>query len=135
MNMRRNLAALAATSLSIVTLTTIPATPAQAATPCWDAGFTRTTPFGYTARAYYCRNNAPTAVYQAATVGSGQVGTLQTSTSWFLCKFDGGENNGSRPHPTRWLYTQADNPRGVWGYVPDKQVISETDSIPTWCFL
>ncbi|TDD81063.1 hypothetical protein E1298_24770 [Actinomadura rubrisoli] len=132
---RTRLAALAVTGLTSAALITVPAATARAASPCWDAGFSRTTPWGYTARAFYCRNVSPTPVYGAATYGSGQVGTLNTATSWFLCKFDGGENNGSPAHPTRWIYTQADTPANTWGYVPDKKVYSETDAIGNWCFL
>ncbi|MGW2768526.1 hypothetical protein [Streptomyces sp. NPDC001275] len=48
--------------------------------------------------------------------------------SWFVCKFDGGQNHGG-PHPTRWVYTQADN--GVWGWMSDNDIASETNPLPS----
>jgi hypothetical protein len=134
MSLRKKLGAVAITGAAAAAMIVIPATAANAASPCRDAGFTRTTPWGYTKEVFFCRNVAPQPVYAGDRTTSPRVGTLTSSTSWFICVSDIGENNGSRPHPNRWLYTLADTPSGAWGYVPDKLVISETDSIPNICF-
>ncbi|EYT81167.1 hypothetical protein [Streptomyces sp. PsTaAH-124] len=104
----------------------------RAAGACWDAGMKvdlEVIPH----EAYYCRNTAPTAVYGGPNYLN-QVGTLNTSTSWFVCRDDGGAPNGETgPHPTRWLYVVADSPHGKIGWVPDKHIISETDPVePCW---
>ncbi|MFJ1650669.1 hypothetical protein ACIOC2_04465 [Streptomyces sp. NPDC088337] len=53
---------------------------------------------------------------------------MYSNPSWFVCKFDGGQNHGG-PHPTRWVWTQADN--GAWGWMSDNNIASETNPQPT----
>jgi hypothetical protein len=127
MLLTRKLAALSAFGVAAATVVISPAT-AHAAGGCWDAGFVR-----LGSEAYYCYNAAPTPVYEYS--GGPQVGTLTSSLSWFTCYTDHGAYNGEAngPHPYRWLFTQADTPSGVEGWVPDSVVSSETDPLPS-CF-
>lgn len=125
----RKIAIISATGVAAAALVTTSTTTAHAASGCRDAHFTRAG-----SEAYWCNNTAPTGVYESIsyTYGRGQVGTLKSNPSWFICKTDDGEYNGEAngPHPYRWLLTEADTPAGVWGWVPDKHVISETNPLP-----
>lgn len=127
--MTKRLAIVSATATAATALVATSATTAHAASGCTDAHMTRA---GY--EVYWCNNTAPTAVYVSSsyTYGGGQKGTLTSSTSWFACKVDNGDYNGEAngPHPYRWLLTEADTPAGVWGWVPDKHIISETNPVP-----
>lgn len=83
---------------------------------------------------YFCHNVAPATGYTGVGYSTGPVGTLETTTSWFVCMNDYGDPNGEgSPNPTRWIWTEMDYPHGVWGWIPDKQITSDTDPIPD-CF-
>ena len=128
--MRTKLAALASAGVLAGAIVVLPASTAQAAATasyCWDMGFV--TPH-YPYEAFGCYNTPGTPVY-GGTVSDprGQVGTLIYGVNWFACRTDSGDYNGEAggPHPYRWLWTQADN--GAWGWVSDKNISSETNSV------
>ncbi|MEU6389369.1 hypothetical protein [Streptomyces sp. NPDC046939] len=76
--------------------------------------------------ATYCHNVYGAPVYGSYD-GTGQVvGRMYTTYSWFSCRLDKGGYVGG-PHPYRWLLTKADN--GVWGWMKDTSISSETDSV------
>lgn len=107
-------AAVTAGAGAALTLTTAGA--AQAAAPCWRDG-----------SVWYCSNATGANVYAGAN-SNRVVGRMYSNPSFFVCKFDGGQNHGG-PHPTRWVYTQADN--GEWGWMSDNDISSETDPLPS----
>lgn len=75
---------------------------------------------------WYCRNRAHAPIRQ----GDRVVGYVVTTTSVFRCRSDAGENHGGT-HPTRWVYTQADEPASrPWGWMSDNDIYSETDPLP-----
>ncbi len=106
--------AAAVTAGAAFTLTT--AGSAQAASPCWQDG-----------SVWYCNNATGAKVYKGANTHE-VVGRMYSNPSWFVCKFDGGQNHGG-PHPTRWVWTQADN--GNTGWMSDNDITSETDPLPS----
>lgn len=101
----------------------ISAPPAAAASPCWTDG---SAPRGY----YWCYNVAGAPVYKGVYTYE-IVGYMNTTKSWFACRYDYGGWVGG-PHPYRWLLTKADN--GAWGYMKDSDIYSETDPVtePTY---
>ncbi|MFE2264123.1 hypothetical protein [Streptomyces griseosporeus] len=113
---RKALALGAATVTAGAALTLTTAGSAQAANPCWRDG-----------SVYYCDNATGARVYAGANTNE-VVGRMYSDPSWFVCKFDGGQNHGG-PHPNRWLYTQADN--GRWGWMSDNDIASETNPVPS----
>ncbi|MFB7326641.1 MULTISPECIES: hypothetical protein [unclassified Streptomyces] len=113
---RKALAAGAATVTAGAALALGMAGNAQAASPCWKSG-----------SAWYCNNASGAKVYKSTNTGS-VVGRMYSNPSWFVCKFDGGQNHGG-PHPTRWVYTQADN--GARGWMSDNDITSETNPLPS----
>ncbi len=127
MRIPRKAAALGLAVVASAAIATVPATSASAASStCWDAGFRQQNGGGGTQEAFYCYNVAGTPVYAHTTAGEQPIGTLYTGTNWFVCSLDYGDYVGG-PHPYRWLYTEADN--GVWGWVRDTDIYSETDPI------
>ncbi|GAA2918256.1 hypothetical protein [Streptomyces mexicanus] len=113
---RKALAVGAATVTTAAALALSAAGGAQAANPCWRSG-----------SVWYCNNATGAKVYAGANTGS-EIGRMYSNPSWFVCKFDGGQNHGG-PHPHRWVYTQADN--GKWGWMSDNDISSETDPLPS----
>ncbi|MGK5548152.1 hypothetical protein ACSNOH_25980 [Streptomyces sp. URMC 127] len=81
----------------------------------------------YSGNHWWCNNRVGAPVYQA---GSEQVvaGYMYSNPSWFVCRTEGGAHSGG-PHPTRHIWTQADN--GAWGWMHDDQISSETNPLPT----
>ncbi|MEV5724908.1 MULTISPECIES: hypothetical protein [Streptomyces] len=108
------LGAAAVTAGAALTLTS--AANAQAAAPCWQDG-----------SVWYCNNATGANVYAGAN-SNRVVGRMYSNPSFFVCKFDGGQNHGG-PHPTRWVHTQADN--GQWGWMSDNDISSETNPLPS----
>lgn len=96
---------------------------AQAASPCAGNG-----PVAYGYQSLYCQNSPGAPVFYGPSYNSPQVGTMNTTNSYFFCRTDQGDPNGeSAPHPYRWEFTQADN--GAWGFMPDRYISSETDPL------
>ncbi|MGY1440050.1 hypothetical protein [Streptomyces reniochalinae] len=81
---------------------------------------------------YWCHNRVGAFVYSHPNTGSKVVGYIDSNPSWFECNYDTGANHGG-PHPTRYLYTTADN--GKEGYVSDNEIIDETDPLPACSLL
>lgn len=75
---------------------------------------------------WYCNNRRHAPLYD----GDRIVGYVDTTTSWFRCRRDGGRNHGG-PHPTRWELTRADTAGNPWGWMSDNDISSETDPLPT----
>ncbi|WP_149184684.1 hypothetical protein [Streptomyces sp. TRM49041] len=94
------------------------ASAAEQASPCWRKSGSHT---------YWCYNVAGAPVYSASDYRT-IVGHMHSNPSWFTCKYEFGPNHGG-PHPTRWLFTQADN--GAWGHMNDNDIYSETNPVPT----
>ncbi|MER5489434.1 hypothetical protein ABT024_40640 [Streptomyces sp. NPDC002812] len=111
------LALTAAAATGVAALTLSAAGSAQAANPCWKSG-----------SVWYCNNATGANVYASTNTSSGVVGRMYSNPSFFVCKFDGGQNHGG-PHPTRWVWTQADN--GKWGWMSDNDIVSETNPLPS----
>ncbi|GAA4894619.1 hypothetical protein ACFPM3_07865 [Streptomyces coeruleoprunus] len=111
-------AALGALTLAAATLATSGSAAADAqASPCW-----RKPGSLY----FYCYNVKGAPVYSASDFKT-VVGRMYSNPSWFQCRYEYGPNHGG-PHPTRWLWTQADN--GAWGHMSDNDIYSDTNSVP-----
>ncbi|MEU0006868.1 hypothetical protein ABZ079_21975 [Streptomyces sp. NPDC006314] len=76
--------------------------------------------------AYYCYNVYAAKVYDNFDGTGKVVGYMYTTYSWFSCRLDKGAYVGG-PHPYRWLMTKADN--GVWGFMKDTSISSETNPV------
>lgn len=98
---------------------------ASAATACWD--------YGYVGESYafWC-NVVPGAAVHDNIYYDSVVDHLRTNPSYFFCRNDHGRFNGDTngPHPYRWISTVGDD-YGQGGWVSDKDIYSETDSIST----
>ncbi|NEA56254.1 hypothetical protein G3I60_19405 [Streptomyces sp. SID13666] len=111
--------ALAATALALAATITVPVSSAQAATGCIrdvDNG----------AYIFWCHNVYRAPVYKTSTTSSGIVGYMYSTNSWFSCRYDYGGYIGGG-HPTRWLFTTADN--GAHGMMRDTDIYDETDTV------
>jgi hypothetical protein len=127
MGVLNRISALSATMAVSAALAVVPAAHASAASNCWDGGFKVSDPGGGVYEAYWC-HNVNTAAYIPASYDD-SVGSLDSNPSWFACKTDSGAWNGEgSPHPYRWVWTEADD--GEWGWVPDSDIIDETNPIP-----
>ena len=123
----KKISALGAATLFSAGLAILPAGPASAAATCWNAGFKVHDPGGDVFEAYYCHNVSTAAYGDPSYFDS--VGSLESNPSWFACKTDSGAwNNEGSPHPYRWVWTEADDDE--WGWVPDTDIIDETNPIP-----
>ena len=111
-----------------------PPTPVPTPTPpttsdCTANGKTVTDPNHHVwSPTYFCDNVAGALVYSGPDFSAGSVGVMNTTHSWFACKTDSGARNGGSVHPSRWLWTQGDN--DAWGWMSDRDVVSQTDSVP-----
>ncbi|MEV5445185.1 hypothetical protein AB0N23_21995 [Streptomyces sp. NPDC052644] len=105
------------TAAAAVLATSGSATAAPQATPCWPKSGSYY---------YWCNNIPGSPVYSTADYKT-VVGYMYSNPSWFQCRYEYGPNHGG-PHPTRWLYTQADN--GAWGFMNDNHIHSETNPVP-----
>lgn len=120
MRLQSRLGALAVATALTAGLGVISAPSAAAASPCWTDS---DAPRGY----YWCYNVAGAPVYKGVYTYE-VVGHMNTTKSWFACRYDYGGSVGGGPHPYRWLLTKADN--GAWGYMKDTDIYSETDPVP-----
>jgi hypothetical protein len=104
-------------------------TPTQpAASNCTANGQTVTDPSGRVwSPTYFCDNVAGALIYSGPDSSARSVGVMNTTHSWFACKTDSGAPHKGSLHPTRWLWTQGDN--DAWGWISDKDIFSETDSV------
>lgn len=105
------------TAASAVLATAGSATATAQAAPCWPKSGSY----------FYWCNNIPGAPVYSPKDFKTVVGYMHSNPSWFQCRYEYGPNHGG-PHPTRWLYTQADN--GAWGHMNDNHIASETDPVP-----
>jgi hypothetical protein len=121
----RKLAAATATALTATAMTVaVAATPAQAASPCWEAGFTSG---GFQYIAYDCNTVYGARVYESQW-STRYIDHVYTSPQWYQCRTEGRDNGEGAPHPTRWLRVKGSQ-YGLWGYVRDTDIYNETNPL------
>ncbi|MGQ4390242.1 hypothetical protein [Streptomyces sp. SAS_270] len=114
--------AAAAAAVGLAAGLVVATAPASAAASgCW-----------YQGSHWWCNNVSGAAVYEPAPTNGVPhadvvVGHMYSNPSWFVCYREDGPYVGG-PHPYRWVFTKADN--GVWGYMKDTSIYSETNPLP-----